>query len=229
MRSSAGWCLLALSILIFSGYGVTLTEAPTATGGIAVNRYTLSRCGAVLNFVGMTLIEARAFAHRCGQSLGSVYKVPNAARAGTVVSESQPFTGNRLVVSTGPLANAWAVLSGAAGPPVAAECTATLQLYQDGNAGPLTCRGEHVNVEAWDYFALSHPPIMRLARGLSVCQVAPFIDLDYISGPIAYSIFELANVYNGWHVPDGLAAHLIIGNPYNDTCLSSGRSGIGKG
>ncbi len=175
-------------------------------------------CAPTLNFVGKSLAGARALAHRCGQGLGSVYRVPDAARAGTVVSQSPPGSGNRLVVSTGRLTNPHAVLSGAAGPPIAAECTATLRLAQDGSAGPLTCRGDHVNVEAWDYFARIHAPIMGLPRRLTVCQVAKYIGTYYVSGPISYAVFELANVYNAWHVPAALAAHILIGNPYDDTC-----------
>jgi hypothetical protein len=205
---------------------LTFLVACVAVGATSVKlsaSRTVRPCGATLNFVGETLSEARVFAHRCGQSLGYVYRFPDAAAAGTVVSESQPYTGNRLVVSTGPLTNPWAVLSGAAGPPIAAECTATLRLDQDGNAGPLTCRSTHVNVEAWDYFALSHSAIMGLPREQSVCQVARHIGLDYVSGPVSYSVFELANVYNGWHVPGGLAAHILVGNPYHDTCKGDTR------
>jgi hypothetical protein len=184
---------------------------------------TVRPCGSTLDFVGETLSEARAFAHRCGQPLGYVYGVPDAAAVGTVVSESPPYTGNELVVSTGPLIDPRAILPGAPGPPIAAECTATLRLDQDGNAGPLTCRSTHVNVEAWDYFALGHHQIMGLPRHQSVCQVARYIGLDYISNPVNYSAFELANVYNGWHVPGGLAAHILVGNPYHDTCVGDTR------
>ena len=59
---------------------------------------------------------------------------------------------------------------------------------------------------------------MGLPRRQTVCQVAKDIGLDYVSGPVSYSVFELANVYNGWHAPAGLAAHILIGNPYHDTC-----------
>jgi hypothetical protein len=194
------------------------SEALTATPATTAVIHSVRSCGTTLKFVGKTLGAAKALAHRCGQGLGYVYRVPDAAPASTVVSQSLPYTGNRLVVSTGPLTNASAILPRAAGPPVATECTATLHLDQDGNAGPLTCHGHHVNVEAWDYFALIHAPIMGLPRHQTVCQVAKYIGLHYVSGPISYSVFELANVYNGWHVPAGLAAHILVGNSYHDTC-----------
>ena len=199
-------------------WGLAGSGALSATQtGAAVNS-GVRRCGATLDFVGLTLSAAKALAHRCHQSVGYVYRVPDAAPADTVVSQSQPYTGNRLVVSTGPLADAWSILPLAARPPVAAECTATLRLDQDGNAGPLTCRGIHVNVEAWDYFAHIHAPIMSLPRHQTVCQVAKVIGLYYVSGPVSYSVFELANVYNGWRVPGALAGHILMDNPYHDTC-----------
>lgn len=176
-------------------------------------------CGAVLNFVGLTLVEARALARRCRQRLGYVLKVASPAPPGTVISQSQPYTGNSLVVSAGPPTNKRAVLRGAAGSPVSTECTATITLTEDGNAYPLTCYGSHVNAEAWDFYAALRSPIMRLPRKQTVCQVAAHISDSRLSSPEQYSAFELANVYNGWHVPDGLAAHLIWGYPYHGvTC-----------
>ena len=209
--------LVPLLILAPVVWGLAGSNAFPAAQAAAVSHSGRS-CGATLNFVGLTLSAARALANRCHQSVGYVYRVPDARPAGTVVSQSQPYTGNRLVVSTGPLANARSVLPLAAGPPVAAECTATLRLDQDGNAGPLTCHGIHVNVEAWDYFARIHAPIMSLPRHRTVCQVAKVIGVYYVSGPISYSVFQLANVYNGWHVPGALAGHILMDDPYHDTC-----------
>jgi hypothetical protein len=135
------------------------------------------------------------------------------------VSESLPYTGNELVVSTGPLTNPWGALRGATGPPVGRECTATIHLSEDGNAGPLTCYGTHVNVEAWDFYAALRPPIMRLPRGLSTCQVVPHLVNRGLSTPENISAFVLANVYNGWHVPFGFVQHAFnVGPPNNDTC-----------
>jgi len=204
--------VLAWTLLACAAGGAA--AANTATTAIVAHR----TCRATLNFVGMTLTDARALARHCGQRVTYVLMVPNAAPNGTVVSESPPYTGNRLLVSNGPLRNPWTVLPGAAGPPVASECAATLQLDQDGNAQPLTCYGTHVNAEAWAYFAPIHAPIMGLPRHQTVCQVAKYIGLYYVSGPVSYSIFALANIYNGWHVPAGLAAHILTDNPYHDTC-----------
>lgn len=218
VRSSAARRLIPLLILTSVAGGLLGSDALSARkAGATVSRGP-RRCGATLNFVGLTLSAAKTLGHRCHQSVGYVYSVPDANPAGTIVSQSQPSGGNRLVVSTGPLTNARSVLPLAAGPPVATECTATLRLDEDGNAGPLTCHGIHVNVEAWDYFARIHAPIMSLARHETVCQVAKVIGLYYVSGPVSYSVFELANVYNGWHVPGALAGHILMDNPYHDPC-----------
>ena len=160
--------------------------------------------GAVLNFVGLKLPEARALAVRWTEP----ELRPEGARSGKSTRngrqrESLPYTGNELVVSSGRLTNPRGVLRGAAGPPVAGECTATIHLSEDGNARPLTCHGTHVNVEAWDFYAaLRRPPplVMRLPRGLSTCQVVPHL-VSALSTPENISAFVLANVYNGWHIP----------------------------
>ena len=207
-RALVAVCLIGLVAIVLPASTVRAQPARTA-----------EHCVINLNFVGKTVAEAKALAHQCHQQI-SILRVPDAAPAGKVISQSPPETGNRLVVSTGPLTNPWAVLPGAAGPPVAAACTTTLYLYEDGNAGPLTCHSKHVNVEAWDYFARLRPKIMRLPRSATVCQVARSIGSGYVSGPVNYSRFILARAYNGWHVPDGLAGHILAENPYPDTCTN---------
>ena len=135
-----------------------------------------------------------------------------------MISQSLPYTGNELVVSTGSLSDPWVVLRGAAGPPVARECTATIHLSEDGNAAPLTCNGTHVNVESWDFYAALQPSIMRLPRSLTTCQVVPHL-VSPMSTPENISAFMLADVYNGWHVPFGFVQHVFnVGPPNDDTC-----------
>jgi hypothetical protein len=135
------------------------------------------------------------------------------------VSQSPPYTGNELVVSTGPLKHLRAILQGAKNPPVATECTSTLRLDQDGNAGPLICGRNHVNVEAWDYFERNDFfPIMSLPRNAPECEIASFIKEHFVSTPINDSAFQLANAYNGWRFPEGLAAHILVSTPFDDPC-----------
>ena len=149
--------VISLALLLVIPVGVV------AAANKALNRGS-GGCGATPTFVGMTMEQADQLVGRCHYSFEEIYRVPDSAPSGKIVSQSPPFTGNRLVVSTGPLKHPWAILSGAKKPPVRAECTATLQLDQDGNAGPLSCRGDHVNVEAWDYFARNHFAVMSLPR-----------------------------------------------------------------
>lgn len=170
--------------------------------------------------MGMTITQAQRLAARCHYDLTYIYRVPDSARAGKVISQSPPFSGDRLVVSTGPLKNAWAILPGAKNRPVKSECTRKLLLDEDGNAGPLFCANGHVNVEAWEYFSLEKLTVMTLPRASSECQVAYYINRPYLTVPINDSAFQLANAYNGWRVPEGLAAHILVSTPYKDPCPS---------
>jgi hypothetical protein len=219
MRSTgvvAGLSALTMRFVLWFALG-SCTLVPSAAQA-SVAAAATRHCGAFLNVVGLNLTEAHALAKRCGQPVSYVWEVPNEAPPGTVVSESLPGTGNRLVVSTGPLTDPWGVLRGAKGPPVERECTATIQLSEDGNARPLTCYGTHVNVEAWDFYAALRPAVMRLPRNLSTCQVVPHL-VSPLSIPENISAFVLANVYNGWHVPIGFVQHALnVGTPNHDTC-----------
>jgi hypothetical protein len=206
---------LVLSVLLAGESYRSPRPAASATGGPSAVR----SCGAVLDFVGLTLTEARTVARRCQQGVRYVLRVPSSAHRGTVISQSLPYTGNELVVSSGPLNDPMGVLRGAAGPPVARECAATIHLSQDGNASPLTCHGDHVDVEAWDFYAALHAPVMRLPRNLSACRVVPYVVSRGLSTPEEIAAFELADVYNGWHVPLGYATHVLnVGPPNADTC-----------
>ncbi len=49
--------------------------------------------------------------------------------------------------------------------------------------------------------------------------MVPYVADPDMSTREDFSAFELANVYNGWKVPVGLAAHVLrVGTPYNNTC-----------
>ncbi len=165
----------------------------------------------------MTLTAAESLAQRCHLQLSFVYRVPDPHRAGTVVAQSPD--ASRLVVSTGPVASRWSVLMGTSSPPVAAECDTTLSLGEDGTAAPITCGTDHVNVEAWDSYALLRPPVMGLPRRSPTCYVAGYVPLTDVSTPIGIDAAEIAKVYNGWSIPDGLIAHVFdVGPPYRDRC-----------
>jgi hypothetical protein len=212
--------VLALAVLLLNcATAASQSQRFVGTGkqpGPVTPTATLTDCGSRPDFVGKTLTTVRHLVRRCGCQLVEVYKVPDAAPAGTVVSESLEF--NRVVVSTGPLTDRWAVLPGAKNPPVVAKCTATLQLDEDDNAGPLTCGADRVNVEAWYYFAIFRPPVMALPRTSSACQVAGYIALTGATVPIDSSAAGLASAYDGWHIPTALVDHILVGVPYEDRC-----------
>ncbi len=86
--------------------------------------------------------------------------------------------------------------------PAVPLCTAPVQVFQDGNAGPLLCRGGALNVAAWQWFEQSlQPPVMAAGPGLSadaqraaLCRVGP----QNMTVPEAESAYWLAAVYYGW-------------------------------
>ncbi len=217
MFALAGLALASTATLYVTAARPGIAQALSAVAG--PERSLVKTCSANPDLVGETLAEARELVRRCGYHLEGVYRVPDPAPPGTIISVGPPNPPYyRVVVSTGPITSPWAVLPGASGPPVAAACMATLQLAEDGSAGPLTCGTRRVNVEAWYYFALLHLPVMGLAKNSSACVVAAYVVLNYQTGPINSSAYELANVYNGWHVPQGLVDHVLVGTPYDDRC-----------
>ncbi len=174
-------------------------------------------CSTEPDFVGMTLKATEALARRCHYQLAFIYRLPDPHPAGTVVAQSPD--SSRVVVSTGPLANQWPVLLGASSPPVAAECDTTLSLGEDGSVAPVTCGANHVNVEAWDYYALLRPPVMSLPRRSATCYIAGYVPLTEVTTPIDLDVAEIAKAYNGWRIPDALIAHIFaLGPPYRDRC-----------
>lgn len=174
-------------------------------------------CSPEPDFVGMTLKATEALARRCHYQLAFIYRLPDPHPAGIVVAQSPD--SSRVVVSTGPLGNQSSVLRGASSPPVAAECDTTLSLGEDGSVAPVTCGANHVNVEAWDYYALLRPPVMSLPRRSATCYIAGYVPLTEVTTPIDLDVAEIAKAYNGWRIPDALIAHIFaLGPPYRDHC-----------
>jgi hypothetical protein len=168
-------------------------------------------------FVGMTVGQAVGEARSRGVSV-RVWPVPASDPAGTVmqqVSEQPVF----LVVSTGPLRQRDAVLPGAVGRPVQPECAPGFALDADGNAGPVTCHGDEVDVATWDYFAASHPPLLTLGRAATKCAVAGAYDDAQLTAAMNSTVFRLADAYYGWS----------FGPAFTDQLVSSGASAGGCG
>ena len=85
--------------------------------------------------------------------------------------------------------------------PVAPLCSAPIQEFQDGNAGPLFCGYGAIIVEAWRYFAPIDTHLMSLGRSATIAQVKAAIVADFrthTTNPIEGSGYELARAYNHW-------------------------------
>ena len=86
--------------------------------------------------------------------------------------------------------------------PAVPLCTTPVQVYKDGNAGPLLCKGGALNVNAWQWFEQNlQAPVMAAGPGLSagaqrtaLCRVGP----QNMTVPEAQSAYWLAAVYYGW-------------------------------
>ncbi|HZT66034.1 MAG TPA: hypothetical protein VFA11_09630 [Acidimicrobiales bacterium] len=108
-------------------------------------------------------------------------------------------------------ASARAILSPATVGPVSDECTLPLTYYQDGNAGPLLCRGGGVNVFAWQDFVegqvsggpRSWSQTMALGPNATANQVWQAMCADkpriYGTNPRTISAEKLAAAYYGWN------------------------------
>jgi hypothetical protein len=93
------------------------------------------------------------------------------------------------------------VLSPAASLPVAALCSAPIQTFQDGNAGPLFCSNGAIIIQAWRYFAPIDTHVMSLGPLATVTQVKAAINADFArhsTNPIEANGYELARAYNQW-------------------------------
>jgi hypothetical protein len=171
-----------------------------------------------IRLTGLSLQAAKDRAHALGIRL-LVVNVPSEAPLGQVVDQDPTQAQEQVVlVSTGPLVHPLAKLAGAKNSPVHLECMVALRIDEDGNAGPLTCGNGHVNVEAWDYFARLHLPVMELPKGSSECQVVSFIRRGFVSAPVNYSGFVLARAYNGWSIPKSLGAQVLDSQPSLGIC-----------
>ena len=175
-------------------------------------------------FVGMSLALAERSARRLHGRVYVEIRIPSSTPAGTVLSQTPNMWPVGLVVSTGPMKDGWTVLPGAVDTPLRRECAISITLTEDGNAHPLVCTGEHVNVGAWLFYARLHPWLMHLPRDAtarvslsSFCNSRPNRPPGYNLGgathPQLVAEFELAYAYNGWtfHSPSFGQLDLALG------------------
>lgn len=173
------------------------------------------------NFVGESMLNFNLSQLPKGVSLSLIY-VPSYDPAGVITSqwpeECDNFYGAHyrqyLFVSNGPVPNLDQVLPLAIGRPVSAECVEKTYPTEDGNAYPLLCKGSHVNVPAWIFYAEGRSGVMRLGRLATRCQVVVAMEgsaadtrvpaEESFTLPETQSSAELAHAYYGWKfaVPD---------------------------
>jgi hypothetical protein len=214
VRNLAPWALLVLLGLgsaAGAALGIANSHAPAAA------RAAASPGGSPSQFVGLTVQQAEQLARSEGVRV-RVWRLPTDAPAGTVLQEisSRPAF---LVVSAGPPEHRGAALRPAPTPPVHPVCTPGFRLGADGDAGPATCPGGAVNAAVWAYFAASSPPMLTLGRSATRCEVARAYNDEQLTGSMNFTVFELANAYNGWR----------FGQAFTDQLVSAGAAAGGCG
>ena len=204
MRNLAPWALLVLL-----GVG----GAAAAALGIAnshaqpVGPASDSTGAGPSQFVGLTVQQAEQLARNEGVQV-RVWRLPTDATAGTVLQEisSRPAF---LVVSAGPPAHRGPALHPAPGPPVRPVCTPGSDSAPTATPRRRRVRDGAVNAAVWEYFAASNPPMLTLGRSATRCEVARAYDDEQLTGPMNFTVFELANAYNGWSFGPAFTDQLV--------------------
>ena len=93
--------------------------------------------------------------------------------------------------------------------PVVELCSAPVQVYQNGNAGPLYCFGGEINVLTWKFF-VDHlnPKVMALGPNVNLKEIRAALCADlaqHITLPEEDTAFFLGAAYYGWQTPIGPA------------------------
>jgi hypothetical protein len=184
------------------------------------------------NFKGMTLAEARTVASKHHGSVIVQVTVPSSTASGIILGQGpNPQWPVRLVVSSGPWRNDWAVLPGAHNSPVKKECVVPVLLTEDGNAFPLLCHGGRVNVGAWLFYGQLRPSIMAMERNATprqvftqVCNLLPDMPKGFnlnLTLPEYENSYSLAAAYNGWKFPEiARWAEIITQNVSPSKCVA---------
>jgi len=86
-------------------------------------------------------------------------------------------------------------------PPVINLCSTPIQVYQDGNAGPLFC-SNGLNVTAWNFFVpiSSHVLSLDSSATVSAVQAAVCADMSsyHATAVEETSAYQLASAYEDW-------------------------------
>jgi hypothetical protein len=214
LRRAVPWILLVV-LAVLAGIGAVLGVNGFGASTLRVQPVTPALAQPLL--VGLSLDRALAVA-RDDDMRVVVLKYPARSPRGTVI-EQLSYRPTFLVVSSGPPRNLHAALPGADGPPVSIECVSRFELDADGNAGPATCGGGHVNVAVWDYFARSDPPMLGLGRTASACEVVGDYD-PQLSVAMNYTVYELAAAYYGWPFRPLVGRSLVTSGAKGHGCAS---------
>ena len=140
----------------------------------------------------------------------------------TGLSEGSPTaSASRLTASSpspSPLGSPVArrILSPATNIPVIDLCSAPIQQYADGGAGPLLCSNGAMIVEAWNYYAPLDPHLMSVGPNPPVAAVQAALCADRrlnATNPMLLSGYTLAAAYFGWNdVPMDPGFFLVYGS-----------------
>lgn len=204
---------MVIALLVAAGLALVLTVVVTGRSRSTTTTYATP---SVPTFKGLTLGNARSLARLRNGRVNVVLRVPSSVTAGTVLAQSpNPSWPVGLVVSSGPWPHDEAVLPGERTPPVRRECAVAIWLSEDGNAYPLLCSGDRVNVGAWLFYAKSHPSMLSLARATPLSRVIASLCHFKVDEPQGFNdseetlpeqenVFTLAAAYNGWNAPKDL-------------------------
>jgi hypothetical protein len=95
------------------------------------------------------------------------------------------------------------LLSPATELPAVDICSAPIQQYADGGAGPLFCSSGAVIVAAWMYYAPIDPHVLSVGPNPTLFAVESAMCADgrtHATNPMLFSGYELAAAYYGWNL-----------------------------
>ena len=136
---------------------------------------------------------------RLGSSGSSRVAGAAAASSGSTTVVSGPAGGS----TPSSAAVALQILAPASEPPVATECSETVDVAPNGDISPLFCSDGGINVLAWQAYAKRNPSVMSLGREATSSVVLAAMCNDLVSSVHAsvndeINIEALAARYNGW-------------------------------
>ena len=85
--------------------------------------------------------------------------------------------------------------------PVGELCTSAVEVFQDGNAGPLFCLSGALNIAAWNFFAQLQPRVMSLGPSATLAEIKAAICTrggQNMTIPEEDSAYTLAAAYYDW-------------------------------